>query len=251
MTTAIDPVPTAPTGRPWIWYEPHQDDGTLSAGQIIAHHVLAGRQVHLVCGSDGSTSRIRDALNGTESNGWWGGYHYPAREGIPYLDPPAFAAARDRELLTGSVQLGVQPENVHLELDARGPTLTVAQATALIRSYEDQFPGAGHYTTHWTDPDPTHAALGTALRQLALTEPATYSDCRWVIRRSQIGTVAGAVEYVLPASLATQIVHMTRSAAKCFGAWAPPHYLAVGQHSVAADFAAVGRGESNWIVKTP
>lgn len=258
-TAAADPVPLA-TGRPLVWYEPHQDDGTLWAGQILAHHALVGREVHLVCGSDGSTSRIRDAINGQESNGWWGGYHFPEREGIPYLSPADFAAARDRELMNASVQLGIRPEHVHLELDRRGPTLSVSQAEALIRRYEDLYPGAGHYTTHWTDPDPTHAALGTALRNLALYEPETFKDCRWVIRRSQIGTVAGAVEYVVPASLATQAVHMTRCAAKAFGAWAPDPepdpaknkgLYGIAHHSVAPDFAAVGRGESNWIVKTP
>lgn len=249
---ATDPVPELATGRPWIWYEPHQDDLSLWFPQGVSHHVLAGRQVHIVSASDGSTSAMRAALNGEESNGWWGGHHFPAREGIPApLSPADFAAGRDRELLQAAVQLGVRPENVHLELGWRGATITVAQAEALIRRYEDLYPGAGHYTMHWDDPDPTHAALGQALRNLALAEPDTFKDCRWIVRTSEVGTVAGAVEYIVPAALKAQTFHMARCAAKAFGAWAPPERYAIGQHSVPADFAAVGQGRSEWIVKTP
>lgn len=250
-TAAFDPVPLA-TGRPWIWYEPHQDDLSLWFPQGVSHHVLAGREVHIVSASDGSTSAILKAINGQESNGWWGGYHYPAREQYPApLSPADFAQARDRELLQASVQLGVRQENVHLELDWRGSTITVAQAESLIRRYEDLYPGAGHYTMHWADPDPTHAALGTALRNLALYESETFKDCRWVVRSSQAGTVAGAVEYVVPAALKAQTFHMARCAAKSFGAWAPPERYAIGQHSVPSDFAGVGQGRPEWIVKTP
>jgi len=251
LTTPIDPVPEA-AGRPWIWYEPHQDDLSLWFPQGVSHHVLAGREVHIVSASDGSTSKILKAINGEESNGWWGGFHYPYREGIPApLSPDDFAAARDRELLQAAAQLGVRQENVHLELDRRKSSITVAEAEALIRRYEDLYPGAGHYAMHWTDPDPTHAALGTALRNLALYESATFKDCRWVVRASQVGTVAGAVEYIVPASLKAQTFHMARCAAKAFGAWDPPYLYAIGQHSVPSDFAAVGQGRSEWIVKTP
>lgn len=251
MTFPIDPVPES-AGRPWIWYEPHQDDLSLWFPQGVSHHVLAGREVHIVSASDGSTSTIRAALNGSTSNGWWGGYHFPFREGIPApLSPGDFAAARDRELLQAAVQLGVREDNVHLELDRRKSSITVAEAESLIRRYEDLFPGAGHYTMHWTDPDPTHAALGTALRNLALYESDTFKDCRWIVRASQVGTVPGAVEYIVPPSLKAQTFHMARCAAKAFGAWAPPERYAIGQHSVASDFAAVGSGRSEWIVKTP
>ncbi|MEV1063369.1 PIG-L family deacetylase [Streptomyces sp. NPDC050263] len=253
MTTPTDPVPATPTGRPWIWYEPHQDDLALWFPKGAAHHALAGRDTHLVSATDGSTSVIRAALNGEADNGWWGGYHYPAREGIPApLSPDDFAAGRDRELLHAAPQLGIRRANVHLELGTRGAAITVAQAEALIRRYEDLYPGAGHYTMHWLDTDPTHAALGQALRNLALSEPGTFADCRWVVRTSQAATIPGAVEYVVPAALQAQAFHMARSSAKCFGAWAPEQGMyAIGQHSVPADFAAVGAGRSEWIVKTP
>lgn len=244
-----DPIPV-PTGRRLYAYPPHQDDMVLSMGQVIAHHTLVGREVHAVLGTDGSTSAIRAALNGETSNGWWGGYHYPDREHIPApLSPADFAAARDREMLQECAQLGIRPENIHLRTDTRSANLTVDQAKTLILSFEALTPGAGHYTMHWTDPDPNHSALGTALRQLALA--GQVSDARWLVRRSQIGSVTGAVEYVVPSTYAAQAEHMAKSAARCYGAWCPPESYAIGRHSVPADFDWVEAGNNNWIVKTP
>ena len=244
-----DPVPV-PTGRRLYYYPPHQDDMVLWAGQVIAHHTLVGREVHAVLGTDGSTSAMRDALNGVEANAWWGGYHYPEREGIPApLSPADFAAARDREMLQECAQLGIRPENVHLRQDSRTANLTVDQAKDLILSFEALTPGAGHYTTWWGDTDPNHAALGTALRQLALA--GQVADARWVVRRSQIGTAPGAVEYVVPSTYATQAKHMAKCAARCYGAWCPPESYAIGRHSVSADFDWAEAGNNNWIVKTP
>lgn len=253
MTSPIDPVPAA-SAWPWIWFEPHQDDALLWAGQIAAHHGLVGRELHIVSASDGSASKVHGELNGEQASSWWpGSWHYPApgHEGYGPLTLSEFVAARDREMINAYAQLGVTQENIHLELDTRGMTLTVPQATALIRRYADQHPTAGLYTTHWTDPDPEHAALGTALRQLALAEPDKFKDCRWVIRRSQIGTVAGSTEYVVPPAYRAQALRMTKCAAKAFAAWSPPYTYAIGPHSVSADFAAVEAGQANWIVRNP
>ncbi|MEU2181224.1 PIG-L family deacetylase [Streptomyces thermolilacinus] len=244
-----DPVPLA-VGRPFFFYTGHQDDESLWAGQVIAHHALVGRQVHIVLGSDGSTSAIRHALNGQESNGWWGSHHHPAREGIPApLSYAAFAEARDRELLRAAALLGVPAERVHLRVAERSSAITVAEAERLILQHEALHPGAGHYTTHWTDPDPTHAALGQALRNLVVA--GTITDGRWVVRRSQIGKVAGAVEYVVPSTYAAQARHMARAACRAYGSWAPPESYAIGRHSVPADLDWAESGASNWIVKTP
>lgn len=244
-----DPVPLTATGRALYFYTPHQDDETLWAGQILAHHALVARQVYIVLGSDGSTSAIRYAINGSEPNGWWGGYHYPAREGIPApLSYEAFAAARDRELVQAAAQLGVPRERVHLRVDQRSSTITVTEAERLILQYEALHPGAGHYTTHWTDPDPTHATLGTALRNLKLA--GRVSDARWVVRRSQIGTVAGAVEYDAGTYAATAR-QMAKAACRCYGAWHPPESYAIGRHSVPADLDWAESGAANVIVKNP
>ncbi|MCQ9178743.1 PIG-L family deacetylase [Streptomyces sp. IBSBF 2953] len=244
-----DPVP-APTGRRLYLYTPHQDDETLWSGQIIAHHALVGREVHIVLGTDGSTSAMRDALNGDEANGWWGSSHYPAREGIPApLSPADFAAARDRELLQAAAQLGVPAARVNLRTDTRTANITVAEAKALILANEALTPGAGHYTTWWGDTDPNHSALGTALRELALAGQVT--DARWVVRRSQIGSAPGATEYVVPTAYLGQARLMAKCATRCYGAWAPPEAYAIGYHSVQTDMDWAASGASNWIVKTP
>lgn len=252
MTTPIDPVPAPATGRPVIFYTPHQDDETLFMGQAVAHHALAGRQVHVVCGSDGSTSRIRNALNGTEGNAWWGGFHYPSREWYSTLSTTDFAEARDRELVAACGQLGVQPGNLHLEVGTRSSTLTVAQAEALIRRYDDLYPDAGHYTMWWGDHDPTHSALGTALRNLALADPGKFNDCRWMVRTDQIAT-SGSVQYTLPATSAATIRQMARRAGWAYRSWAPQQGLyAIGYHSVGPSyFDEVERGDALWIVKQP
>lgn len=245
-----DPIPT-PTGRRLYFYTPHQDDETLWAGQILSHHSLVGREVHIVVGTDGSTSAMRDSLNGVTTNGWWGGYHYPEREGIPApLSPADFAAARDRELIQAARQLGVTSDRVHLRTDTRSSSITVDQAKALILANEASTPNAGHYTTYWNDPDPNHAAMGQAL--LSLWQTGAVSDARWVLRRSLIGTgIAGASEYTIPAAYSAQAKHAAKAACRCYGAWCPPESYAIGRHSVPADFDWAESGESNWIVKVP
>lgn len=249
-TAAVDPIPEM-AGRPFIWFEPHQDDGLLWAWKILTHHALAGREVHVVLASDGSTSTIRNALNGTESNGEWGGWHYPPREGYEPLSPADFAAARDRELTAAAGLLGVLPDRIHLEVDWRGPTLDVPRATELIERYATLYPDAGLYTMWWNNPDPTHKALGEALRKLHVADPVRFPDCRWVVRRSQGPTAAGAVQYDVPASLAPSALQMARNACRAFNSWSPGRGMfAVGRQSVAADFDAVLRGDPSWIVKT-
>lgn len=247
-----DPVPAAPTGRPVIFYTPHQDDETLFMGQAIAHHALAGRDVHVVLASDGSTSRMRDALNGLEVNGWWGGSHYPAREFYSLLSQTDFGEARDRELVAACGQLGAQPGNVHLEVGTRGSSISVPEADALIRRYDDLYPDAGHYTMHWDDTDPTHSALGTALRQMALSEPGKFNDCRWMVRTDQIAS-SGSVPYALPSATAASIKQMARRAGWCYRSWAPQQGMfAIGYHSVGPSyFDEVERGDLNHVVKTP
>lgn len=252
MTTAIDPIPAA-TGRAVVVYVAHQDDETLWFWMMIAHHVLAGRTVIIVLGTDGSTSTIIKSINGETSNGWWGGYHYPAREQYPApLSPQQFAEARDREFVNAGVQLGVRVENVRLEIGTRKSTISVTEAEQLIRRYQAEYPDAGHYTHWWGDTDPNHSAMGTALRNLALEEPDKFFDCRWMVRRTQGPTAPGAVEYVVPSTLKAQVLHMGRCAAQAYSAWGPLQNLfAIGYHSVPSEFAAVEQGQSTWIVKQP
>lgn len=249
-----DPVPT-PTGRRLYFYSPHQDDETLWAGKILAHHTSVGREVHIVLATDGSTSAMLDALNGLTSNGWWGSPHYPEREGIPApLSTTDFARARDRELVQAARQLGVTPDRVDLREGSRTSSITVDQAKALILAREAEAPGAGHYTTWWGDTDPVHAALGKALRELAVAGQVT--DARWVVRRAQIGTTAataaGATEYVVPSAYAAQAKQMTLAATRAYGAWDPTGgSFAIGWHSVPTDMEWAAGGASNVIIRNP
>lgn len=263
MTTPIDPVPAAPGEWPIVFYVPHQDDDLVFMWLVIIHHILAGRRVIIVLCSDGSTSKIRDALNGKTSNGYWpGGWHYPDREGIPYLDPQAFARARDREFVAGLLAMGVREEDIYLERDTRGPTLNVDQAKERILKFAALYPKAGHYTMWWGDQDVTHSALGTALRQLATsTDPATrLADCRWIVRRSEGPTAPGAVQYTVPADVREKAHNLALCAIEAYRSFVPDlepdpeknrGRYAVGPHSVAADFAAVEADGPVWIVKTP
>jgi hypothetical protein len=123
------------------------------------------------------------------------------------------------------------------------------QAKALILAQEALYPGSGHYTTHWEDSDLNHANLGQALHELVIAGDVT--DARWVVRRTQLGTGLGEVEYVVPAAYLVTAKFMTLAATRCYGAWAPPDAYAIGEHSVHTDMAWAASGASNWIVKTP
>lgn len=254
-----DPVPLA-TGRPIIFYTPHQDDETLFMGTVIAHHALVGREVHIVSVTDGSTSTIRDALNGEEPSGYWpAGQHYPGRENIPYLDPAAFAAARDEELIDACAQLGVSELHTDwaVPLDdgttlTREANISVAEAEDLMHDFAVRYPDAGHYTMWWGDTDPNHAALGQALRNLALTSDPDRRivDRRWLVRSGQ--NPVGSELYVLPSTLADTINGMVRSAVKAYDAWAPRvGRYAIGYHSVTSFFLDIEDGKTDRIVKTP
>jgi len=260
---SFDPVPEA-AGRPIVFYTPHQDDETLWMGTVIAHHALVGREVHVVSVTDGSTSAIRNCLNGEEANGWWPARdHYPYREQIPYLDPNAFAAARDQELIDACAELGVADGNVHLDWQVpladgttltRGANISVPQAEAMIHHFAAAYPDAGHYTMWWGDTDPNHANLGQALRNLALTsDPARkIVDRRWLVRTGQ--NPAGSELYVLPSTLADTINGMVRAAVKAYAAWAPRvGRYAIGYHSVPTYFADIddSGGKTDRIVKQP
>jgi LmbE family N-acetylglucosaminyl deacetylase len=246
-----DPVPP-PTGRPIVFYSPHQDDETLFMGQVIAHHALAGREVHVVLCTNGSTSAVLDALNGVDSNGWWGGWHFPAREGYGPLTRPEFGQARSREFVAAVGQLGVFPQHIHVPA-ALPDGITVAAATELMISFADLFarqgePVVGHYTMWWGDPNPDHAHLGQALRDLHGRQPR-FADARWLVKPEQAGA-AGAAAYQPPPALRPEVLRMTRRSTFPYRSWAPRAGMyAIGYHSVGlAYFDDVERGDVNHIV---
>ncbi|WP_228980103.1 PIG-L family deacetylase [Streptomyces sp. DH12] len=244
---SVAPASAALIDRPLIYYSPHQDDETLWAGQILAHHRLVGRPVIAVLATDGSTSTIRSALNGEENNGWWRGWHTPARDRTPYMSPEDFAAARDREMLRACAQLDIAPEFVHLRHGERRPYISLDEAEALVLAYEAAYPGAGHWTTWWGDTDPTHATLGTAVRNLRRAGKIT--DARWVVRRAQASSAPGAVHYDA-GTHAEQCRRMAWRACLAYGAWAPPEAYAIGMHSVPSEFEWAMSGAPNVVVRT-
>jgi LmbE family N-acetylglucosaminyl deacetylase len=246
-----------PTGRPIVFYSPHQDDETLFMGLVIAHHCLAARTVHVVLCTNGSTSAARAEINGEVLDSWVGHLHVPAREGYSPLSQADFGRARSREFLAACGQLGVQPENVHFGADVTHDDLpdsiSVATAEELIRYWAGRFAAegenqVGHYTMWWDDPQPDHAALGTALRNQRLANPEVFDDSRWLVKPEQ-ATAASATGYDLPASVAPEARRMTRWAARCYEAWQPASgAYAIGYHSVGLSyFKALVSADTDYI----
>src|ERR1041384_80262 len=166
-----------PSGRRVFFFEPHQDDGALFMGAIAAHHVLAGREVHVVLMSNGSTSNVREKLNGSIHSGpWWGGFHTPEREGDEPLSALEFGLARTREWSASWEQLGVPIERQHFGTDLESSwglpdVIGTVHAEEVIeywleRSIGDTGENPGLYATHWLDSNSDHAHLGQALRML-------------------------------------------------------------------------------------
>ncbi len=243
--------------------EPHQDDGALFMGQVAAHHVLAGRDVHAVLMSNGSTSNVLGELNGTAADPtWWGGNHDPDAEGYATLTPETLALARTNEWSQSWRQLGVGPDRMHFGADLPSvlnlpDAVTAAYATEVIRYLSDRdvadgLPRPGFYTMWWDDPTTDHANCGMALRTLALTDPG-YSQGRWLVKPEQ-AALAGAVAYSVPAGLLPEVKARQRRAALAYGAWAPElGSFAVGYHSVYTQYFAGGPlvAAANHIVRVP
>lgn len=256
------PINWDPTGRRVYVFEPHQDDAALFMAQMAAHHVLAGREVHAVLMSNGSSSGARAEINGTAvDNGWWGTPpHNPAREGYAPLDLTEFGLARTREWQQSWIQLGVPLERQHLGMDLASsdllPTnITTAYATEVMRYFhqrdrEEGLAGPSMKTMWWNDIASDHANCGTALRNLKLTDP-DFADAQWMVRTEQHGD-AGA-QYAVPANLIAEVRQMQKRAAWPYQAWAPEHGMfAAGRHSVPDLFDSGPLVNlPNWIVKTP
>lgn len=259
---ATDPVPANPTGKPVIFYSPHQDDETLFMGQVIAHHALAGREVHVVLLCDGVGSGARAEINGEVSDGtYWKGYHYPPREGYAPLTESEFSLARTREFVAACAQLGVPAERVHLgRADAPAATsvdlpgsISTDWATQVMTSWADHFAAAGwdsvgHYTMWWGDNHGDHANLGSALQTLHGQDPTGFGDVRWTVKPEQ-ATTAGASTYTISSTYAATAVQMARRAGWCYRAWQPASAaFATGYHSVAY-FSGPEDGTANHYVK--
>lgn len=260
----VDPVPSDPPGAPVVFVTPHQDDEDLFMGQVIGHHAVAGREAHIVLGCNGALSNVIQKLNGTlvDAN-YWGGYHFPAREGYAPLSLQEFGLARTRELVASAAELGVPAGRVHLgradeplaSSDLLPDAISVDWAKEIFESWADHFgalgfPQVSFYTMWWGDNHADHAALGQALRELRLADPDRYRNARWLVKPEQ-AAAAGASAYGLPADQAATIKAMAKHAGWCYRAWQPAAgAFAIGYHSVGTVyFPGVESGIPNHIVR--
>lgn len=254
------------TGRPVVFYVPHADDETLFMIWMIIHHVLAGREVHVVLCCNGNLTSVFEQLNGlTKNTGWWGDFHYPEHEGYEPLTRIDMSRTRGREFVNACLQAGVKRENIHYgraDVLLTDPALlpdniSVDFGQQVITSWAEYFadqgwPFVGHYTMHWLDPHGDHSALGEALHNVSRGAKAgdTFWDVRWAVKPEQ-ATVLGAEVYPVPAVLRPEVLFRQNKAAKGYGAWCPPYGFAVGFHSVYTQyFVAALRGDPNYIVRT-
>lgn len=256
------PINWDPTGRRVYWFEPHQDDGSLFMAQAVAHHVLAGREVHAVLMSNGNTSGARNEINGTAvDNGWWGTPgHDPAHEGYGPLGLTEFGLARTREWRQSWIQLGVPPERQHFGMgvassDLLPANITTAYAEVVMRYWQQQdqsegLPNASFKTMWWGDTTLDHANCGSALRAIRLIDP-DFADAQWMVRTEQHGTTG--MQYAVPSTMLAEVRQMQQRSAWPYQAWAPEHGLyAAGRHSVSDLFDSGPLAHlPNWIVKTP
>lgn len=256
------PIDWEPAGRNVYWFEPHQDDACLFMAQAAAHHVLAGRTVHVVLMSNGSTSNVLGELNGvTTDSTWWGGRHDPAHEGYSTLSQTEFGLARTREWRASWHQLGVPDVRLHygknLASSAQLPDgITTSYASSVISYWMNRDLNAGLeppglYTMWWNDPQGDHAACGQALRSLRLADP-NYTDGRW-LTKPEDAERAAATAYPVPAAMAGEVMVMQKRSAWAYGAWQPASgAFAIGMHSVALPyFDDPLRGDPNYIVRNP
>jgi LmbE family N-acetylglucosaminyl deacetylase len=227
-----------------ILVAPHPDDETLGAGVLLAEHVAAGRDVHILLLTRGTGSVARLELNGSRPSRWWGVTHDPAADGYAPLTPDAFGQARLDELTTAVHALG--GGQIH-EAGLTDEQVTVGQAKAAIAALVASVGrDAGVYApTYLVDDNPDHRAAGQALHELAAEQPEAYGDVGWYIlprywSDPRLKQVAPAPYRDAPSN--GQISSRVRNACRAYAAWHPPHSYAIGYHSVDDMFALI---ESN------
>jgi LmbE family N-acetylglucosaminyl deacetylase len=228
-------APAAFTDPRAVFVSPHPDDETLTMAGPIAHHVAAGRVVHVVALTKGGASSARAVLNGTRTSPWWGLTHDPGQEGYDPLSVREFETARVSEFRAACSALGVRRENVHV-YDLPDGAVTAAAVRSVLRA-DFAWPGASYKSLSYRwDNHPDHRAAGEALRQLQAEQPAVWGDSRWYVYRPYWGQAdpSPATRFELPTAVSQQRV---RNACRAYSGWAPVvgHY-AVGYHSIAAHF---------------
>lgn len=176
-----------------IFYAPHADDESLTMGIAILNHVYYGHNVHVVLMTNGEGSKVVNELNGSAYCDWHSRYHDPAGEGFNKgtLTDQEFGEIRTEEFRRACRVMMLPDSNIHNFVYPDGG-LTVENAKSIMRSFEDQFPGAAHKTISWRDNHPDHSNAGIALRELY--DAGEVNDARFYLKRNQWETYPGSKE---------------------------------------------------------
>lgn len=238
------PAPSAVPSSPVLFVVAHPDDETLAMCVPIAEHCRAGQDVHVLFMTGGEASGVRNVLNGTGTNGWWGVPHDPDSEGYVSLDQWTFSGHRLVEATTALLALASgypSTPYIHAAGLADGQ-VTMLDARAQIEKCADAIAVDGpiRIKTHspFLDDHPDHRAIGEAARSLAMDEPGRFGDLRhYVLPRYWEWPTSFQTWTDTPAD--ADVRARCINACRSFGAWSPPASFAIGYHSVRSQFATL------------
>lgn len=177
-----------------VFFFAHQDDETLQAGAALVGEVQTGREVHLVCLTDGAAAvtRTRDL---PEILGYTPG-------------PEEFAEVRWAEFDEAGSRLGVPRPHRHATGLGDG-TVTVAAARAVMEEFLDRFPGADLVAHSFLDAHQDHRNIGKALDDLRAEDGVSARFCfsrrydgvvptprRWLERAELLDPAVAAQRYL-------------------------------------------------------
>lgn len=246
-----------------IFYSPHADDETLSAGLALVYYMANGYEVHVVNMNRGGNGGPLNSFNGVNACNWsvHPYTHDPDREGYPVQDADTLGLARLAESRSavgamstvtpsaGHTQAGVFHHDANLPNSFGSSPTGVADAQAVIASYVAQYPNTFHYTMSETDDHPDHAACGQALRNLKNSDP-NLVNARFFVSRLYWAISQPNGQY--PADVAAQPglswfnagsrkseydAILRDRVVKAYAAWQPAAgSYAVGYHQVSGQF---------------
>lgn len=252
-----------------VFFAPHPDDETLSAGLALTWYALNGAEVHVVAMTAGEAGGPLGSFNGNNVCNWANhAYtHSPTKEGYTALTGADIGAARldEGRSAVGAMSVigpgtityhqggstGLLPDGFGTQSDgigANSPT-AVADAKAIISEYVNAYSNTFFYTMSPTDDHPDHAACGQALRDLKNANPLLSGARFFVSKRYWAVNNGGSYPADVAAqpdlkwfdagtSKATIDAHLRGKVIQCFQAWNPAAgSYAIGYHQVAGQFA--------------
>lgn len=218
-----------------IYLVPHQDDEITNFGAGILADLAAGRRVRVVLCTDGGASGVRRMLADGQSCKIHAGEHRYALSGA------SFTAARDREFRLSCARLGVPARDAVVSpLRGRDGSLSDAQAAEILWAELALFPDSPVAVRSLSvipgqNPDHRATALAAAALYRAGAFPALarFWEMIWLDRypadRPPLCRLVPAEEER----------RRLLAAADAYRIWAPEKgFFAVGEHSVADEFAA-------------